>query len=182
MTELQHRTLQPTAFVCTMPNRGWAAGAPLSRLPRMLGHSWRHRLPALAQAGYRATAPDMRGYGRTDAPQDIEQDILLHLVGDMVGLLDALGVERVVIAGYDWGAVVAWHSALLRPDRFRGVIGLRVPFWPRGTVRPTSMMPQTNDAVWYQLYFQEPGVAEAEYDNNVRIVFRTGRILRPVRV
>ena len=76
--------------------------------------------------------------------------------------------EHAVIAGHDWGAPVAWHAALLRPDRFRAVIGLSVPFRPRGSVRPTTVMPQTEDAVCYQLYFQEPGVAEAEYDPNAR--------------
>src|SRR5882672_4608871 len=129
-------------------------------------YSWRHQLPALAEAGFHAVAPDMRGYGQTDRPEAIDQYTLLHLVGDMVGLVDALGAEEAVIAGHDWGAPVAWHAALLRPDRFRGVVGLSVPFRPRGTARPTSVMPQTEDAVWYQLYFQEPGVAEAEYDPN----------------
>jgi len=97
-------------------------------------------------------------------------------VGDMVGLLDALGAEQAVIAGHDWGAVVAWHAAQLRPDRFRAVIGLSVPFRARGSARPTSVMPRTDDAMWYQLYFQAPGVAEAEYDHNVRTSFRIGRI------
>ena len=83
-------------------------------------YSWRHQLKALAEAGYHAVAPDMRGYGQTDAPEEIDQYTLLHLVGDMVGLLDALGDEQAVIAGHDWGAPVAWHAALLRPDRFRG--------------------------------------------------------------
>jgi pimeloyl-ACP methyl ester carboxylesterase len=109
----------------------------------------------------------MRGYGRTDRPDAIDQYTLFHLVGDMVGLLDALGAEQAVIAGHDWGAPVAWHAALLRPDRFRGVIGLSVPFLPRGGVRPTTVMPQTDDAVFYQLYFQIPGVAEAEFEHDI---------------
>src|SRR5436189_4560321 len=91
----------------------------------------------------------------------------------MVGLVDALGAEEAVIAGHDWGAPVAWHAALLRPDRFRGVIGLSVPFRPRGTVRPTTAMPQTDDALFYQLYFQEPGVAEAEFERDVRLTIRS---------
>jgi pimeloyl-ACP methyl ester carboxylesterase len=96
----------------------------------------------------------------------------LHLVGDMVGLLDALGAPTAVIAGHDWGAPVAWHAALLRPDRFPAVIGLSVPFRPRGSTRPTTAMPQTADAVFYQLYFQEPGVAEAELGRDVRASIR----------
>jgi pimeloyl-ACP methyl ester carboxylesterase len=96
----------------------------------------------------------------------------LHLVGDMVGLLDALGAESAVIVGHDWGAPVAWHAALLRPDRFRAVIGLSVPYRPRGAVRPTTVMPQTDDSVFYQLYFQTPGVAEAELQRDVRGTMR----------
>ena len=114
----------------------------------------------------------MRGYGQTDRPDEIERYTLLHLVGDMVGLLDALAVETAVIAGHDWGAPVAWHAALLRPDRFRGVIGLSVPFRPRGPAPPTSVMPKTDDAVFYQIYFRNPGVAEAELDRDPRLTIR----------
>src|ERR1700751_4989742 len=130
-------------------------------------YSWRHQLHALAEAGFHAVAPDMRGYGQTDRPEQIDQYTLLHLVGDMVGLLDALGLETAVIVGHDWGAPVAWYAALLRPDRFRGVIGLSVPFIPRRPARPTSIMPQTEDALFYQLYFQSPGTAEAEFEQDV---------------
>jgi len=135
-------------------------------------YSWRHQLVALAEAGFHAVAPDQRGYGQTDRPEAIDQYTLLHLVGDMVGLLDALGAPSAVIAGHDWGAPVAWHAALLRPDRFRAVIGLSVPFRPRGTQRPTMVMPQTEDAIFYQLYFQEPGVAEAELERDPRETIR----------
>lgn len=136
-------------------------------------YSWRHQLHALAEAGFHAVAPDMRGYGQTQGPEEIDQYTLLHLVGDMVGLLDALGEEKAVIAGHDWGAPVAWHAALLRPDRFRGVVGLSVPFVPRRPARPTSMMPQTDEAQFYQLYFQAPGIAEAELELDVRKSIRS---------
>src|SRR6516164_4587272 len=135
-------------------------------------YSWRHQLYALAEAGFHVVAPDMRGYGLTERPEEIDRYTLLHLVGDMVGLLDALGEDRAVVAGHDWGAPVAWHAALLRPDRFRAVVGLSVPFVPRRPVRPTSMMPQTEDALFYQLYFQSPGVAEAELERDVRLSIR----------
>jgi len=115
----------------------------------------------------------MRGYGQTERPEAVDQYTLLHLVGDMVGLLDALGSESAVIAGHDWGAPVAWHAALLRPDRFRAVIGLSVPFRPRGQARPTSVMPQNEDAMFYQLYFQSPGVAESELERDVRVSVRS---------
>jgi len=135
-------------------------------------YSWRHQLTALAEAGYHAVAPAMRGYGRSEAPQEIEAYTLLHLVGDMVGVVRAMGESQAVIAGHDWGAPVAWHAALLRPDIFRAVIGLSVPFRPRGTTRPTTMMPKTDDAMFYQLYFQTPGVAEAELARDVRSTMR----------
>jgi pimeloyl-ACP methyl ester carboxylesterase len=135
-------------------------------------YSWRHQLAALAEAGYHAVAPDMRGYGPTDAPEAIEAYTLLHLVGDMVGLVHSLGESSAVIAGHDWGAPVAWSSAVLRPDIFRAVIGLSVPYRPRGSTRPTTVMPQTDEAMFYQLYFQKPGVAEAELGRDPRATIR----------
>src|SRR6516162_3226903 len=99
-------------------------------------YSWRHQLRALSEAGFRAIAPDMCGYGQTDRPDSIDSYTLFHLVGDMVGLLDALETEQAVIVGHDWGAPVAWHAALLRPDRFRAVAGLSVPYRQRGLTRP----------------------------------------------
>ena len=103
----------------------------------------------------------MRGYGMTDRPAEIERYTLFHLVGDMVGVLDALGEKTAVIVGHDWGAPVAWHAALMRPDRFRAVVGLSVPYRPRGSIAPTTVMPQNAEASFYQLYFQAPGVAES---------------------
>ena len=137
-----------------------------------LWYSWRRQLAALAEAGFRAVAPDMRGYGQTEAPHAVDQYTMLHLVGDMVGLVDALGAGPAVIAGHDWGAPVAWTSAQLRPDRFRAVIGLSVPFIPRRPVRPTSTMPQTDDEMFYQLYFQEEGKAEVDFERDPAASFR----------
>jgi len=136
-------------------------------------YSWRHQLKALAGAGCCAVAPDMRGYGQTDKPEAIDQYTMLHLTGDMVGLVEALGFSDAVIIGHDWGAPVAWHSALFRPDKFKGVVGLSVPFRPHLDVAPTTLMPQTDDAIFYQLYFQEPGVAEAEFERDPKHTIRT---------
>jgi pimeloyl-ACP methyl ester carboxylesterase len=135
-------------------------------------YSWRHQIDALAAAGFHVVAPDMRGYGQTEAPEAIDQYSMLHLVGDMVGALDAFGEETAVIAGHDWGGPVAWYSALMRPDRFRAVIALSTPYRPRGNIRPTSVMPRTDDAAFYQLHFQTPGVAEAELEADVRTSIR----------
>ncbi len=135
-------------------------------------YSWRHQITALAAAGFHAVAPDMRGYGKSDAPHSIDQYTMLHLVGDMVGILDALKAPTAVIIGHDWGASVAWQAALLRPDRFRAVATLSVPFRPRGKAPPTTLMPRTDTAQFYQLYFQEPGPAEAELGRDPRSTIR----------
>ena len=136
-------------------------------------YSWRHQLEALAAAGHRAIAPDMRGYGQTDKPDAIDQYTLLHLTGDMVGLLDAIGTDQAVVVGHDWGAPVAWRCALFRPDRFRAVVGLSVPFQVRGPNRPSTVMPRTEKQRFYQLYFQTPGVAEAELEKDVHNAIKT---------
>ena len=132
-------------------------------------YSWRHQLTALAAAGFHAVAPDMRGYGKSNRPEAIDQYTVFHLIGDLVGLLDAIEAPTAVIVGHDWGAQIAWQAARLRPDRFRAVASLSVPLRPRGPARPTSVMPQTADAQFYQLYFQQPGVAEAEMERDPRV-------------
>jgi pimeloyl-ACP methyl ester carboxylesterase len=136
-------------------------------------YSWRHQLAALAAAGYRAVAPDMRGYGDTARPEDAGSYTILHLVGDLVGVLDALGAESCTVVGHDWGAAVAWNAALLRPDRFRAVAALSVPYSPRGSVAPTAAMRKAaGDNFFYMLYFQAPGVAEAELERDVPAALR----------
>jgi pimeloyl-ACP methyl ester carboxylesterase len=172
MTEVQYRTVETNGIRMHLAEQGTGPLVVLCHGFPESWYSWRHQLRALAEAGFRAVAPDMRGYGQTDRPEEIEKYTLLHLVGDMVGLLDTLGAETAVIAGHDWGAPVAWHAALLRPDRFRGVIGLSVPFRPRAPARPTTLMPKSDDALFYQLYFQTPGVAEAELERDPRLTIR----------
>jgi pimeloyl-ACP methyl ester carboxylesterase len=136
-------------------------------------YSWRHQLTALAEAGYHAVAPDLRGYGRTGAPEPIEAYTILHLVGDLTGLLGVLGQQQAVVVGHDWGSLVAWNAALLRPDRFRAVVGMSVPFLPRLPVRPLAMMKaMAGERFLYILYFQEPGRAEAELDPRARETMR----------
>lgn len=174
--ELTHRFVEANGIRLHVAEQGDGAAVLLCHGFPELWYSWRHQLAGLAAAGFRAIAPDMRGYGQSERPEAIDQYTLLHLVGDMVGLLDAMGIARAPIAGHDWGAPVAWLAAQLRPDRFPAVIALSVPFRGRGPARPTTIMPQTDEAVFYQLFFQEPGVAEAQYDPNARAMFRSGLI------
>jgi pimeloyl-ACP methyl ester carboxylesterase len=172
MNQTTHRTIEANGIRIHLAEQGSGPLVLLCHGFPESWYSWRHQLAALAAAGFHAVAPDMRGYGLTDAPAEIERYTLFHLVGDMVGVLDALGEKTAVIAGHDWGAPVAWHAALLRPDRFRAVVGLSVPYRPRGSVAPTTVMPQNADAAFYQLYFQPAGVAEAELEADPRVSLR----------
>jgi pimeloyl-ACP methyl ester carboxylesterase len=172
MSELVHRFVETNGIRMHVAEQG---SGPLVLLLHGFPeswYSWRHQLPALAAAGYRAVAPDQRGYGQTDRPDQAEQYTIMHLIGDAVGLLDALGAEQAVVVGHDFGAPLAWHAALLRPDRFRAVVGLSVPYWPRRPARPSAAWPETEEAVFYQRYFQAPGVAEAELGRDVRGTLR----------
>jgi pimeloyl-ACP methyl ester carboxylesterase len=135
-------------------------------------YSWRHQLVALAEAGFHAVAPDQRGYGGTDAPEQITRYSMLDLVGDEVGLLGALGATRAVVIGHDWGAPVAWNTALFRPDLIRGVAGLSVPYRPRGSRPPLDVLRELLGERFYQVYFQEPGVAERDLERDVRRTMR----------
>src|SRR5215472_16530939 len=150
MIELRHREVETNGIRMHIAESGAGPLVVLCHGFPESWYSWRHQLKAVAEAGFHAVAPDMRGYGQTQRLEEIDQYSLFHLVGDMVGLLDVLGAETAVIVGHDWGAPVAWHAALLRPDRFRGVIGLSVPFVTRRTARPTTLMPQTEEALFYQ--------------------------------
>jgi pimeloyl-ACP methyl ester carboxylesterase len=132
-------------------------------------YSWRHQIPALAAAGYRVVAPDQRGYGQTDRPDAIAAYNILNLVGDIVGLVNALGEKQAVIVGHDWGAWVAQQAALLRPDLFRALALLSVPFIPRGPIRPAVRFAQiTQQTHFYQDYFQEPDKVERELEEDIR--------------
>lgn len=116
-------------------------------------YSWRHQLPALAAAGYRAVAPDLRGFGQSDCPADAGSYTLLDVVGDLVGLLDAIGERQAVVVGNDWGATIAWQAAQIRPDRFRAVVALGVPFMARAPMPPSRLFPQDEHAWFYTHYF-----------------------------
>jgi pimeloyl-ACP methyl ester carboxylesterase len=135
-------------------------------------YSWRHQLAGLPAAGFHVVAPDQRGYARSDAPEAVEDYTILHLVGDAVGVLDAIGADRAVVVGHDWGAPVAWHTAQLRPDRVRGVVGLSVPFVPRSRRPIVEGLVRRFGERYYQVHFQRPGVADAELAADPRATFR----------
>src|SRR5271170_5884576 len=132
-------------------------------------YSWRHQLPAIAAAGFRAVAIDVRGYGRSSAPLEIEAYGMLHHVNDNLGVLEALGEPAAVVVGHDWGSPIAANSALLRPDVFTAVALMGVPYSPPGPRRPTEAFAEMGgEEEFYINYFQEPGRAEAEAELDVR--------------
>ena len=132
--------------------------------------SWRHQLPAVAEAGYHAAAIDVRGYGRSVCPPAVEDYRMVRMVSDTVGVAEALGAEEVVIVGHDWGAPISWSSALLRPDLFTALALLSVPYTPPSVEPPTKVFTELfgPDSEFYMIYFQEPGRAEREADDDVR--------------
>lgn len=131
-------------------------------------YSWRHQLSYFANSGYRVVAPDMRGYGKTDAPDDVADYDIVTLAADIVGILDVLGEEKAVLVGHDWGAIVAWSTVLQHPNRFSALIAMSVPYGGRPPESPMVGWRETfGDDFYYILYHNEPGgVAEAEYDAN----------------
>jgi pimeloyl-ACP methyl ester carboxylesterase len=141
-----------------------------------LAYSWRHQLCALAHAGYRAVAPDMRGYGDSPAPDEIEAYDVVELCGDVDRLLDRLGAERAAIVGHDWGATVAWHYALLYPERTACVAGLSVPLVPNPPAPPLPIMRRHLGEDFYIVWFQKPGVAEQALGRDVRRTLITPKV------
>ena len=168
LTALSHQFIQTNGIRMHIAEQGTGPVVLLCHGFPETWYSWRHQLKALAEAGFHAVAPDQRGYGQTDRPPAPEQYTILHLVGDMVGLLDALGEQRAVIVGHDWGALVAWNAALMRPDRFRAVVGMSVPYHPRGAVSMLQALRQAAGENFYMAYFQKPGVAETALERDVR--------------
>jgi pimeloyl-ACP methyl ester carboxylesterase len=141
-------------------------------------YSWRHQFEPLAAAGYHVVAPDMRGYGSSDKPAAIEAYNQVEVVNDIIGLIPATGHDTAVVIGHDWGAPTAWRCALAHPDRVTAVGGLSVPFMPRSPVPPLDAMREAfKGQFFYQLYFQEPGVAEAEFERDIATALRKFLVL-----
>lgn len=135
-------------------------------------YAWRHQLAGLSRAGFHAIAPDLRGFGRSDRPIEPGRYTTLDVIGDLVGIMDALGEKTAVVVGNDWGATMAWQAALLRPDRFRAVVALGVPMMDRAPVTPSRIFPCTEQAWFYTHYFSQPGQAESEFELDVATTLR----------
>ncbi|KAK3140396.1 hypothetical protein QOZ80_5AG0400320 [Eleusine coracana subsp. coracana] len=165
---ITHRTVELSTGVRMHVAEAGPVGAPavllLHGFPETW-YTWRHQMPALAAAGYRAVAPDLRGYGGTDVPEGgAEQYTALHVVGDLVALLDSLGERRVFVAAHDWGALTAWSLCQFRPDRVRALVALSVAYSPRSAARkPVDALRALFGDDYYICRIQEPGAIEAEF-------------------
>ncbi|GAB4851309.1 hypothetical protein Ancab_030604 [Ancistrocladus abbreviatus] len=160
---IQHRTLIINGINMHIAEKGEGPVVLFIHGFPELWYSWRHQILALSADGYRAVAPDMRGYGDTDAPNESREYTYGHIVGDLVALIDVLGVDRVFLVGHDWGAMVAWYFCLFRPDRVKALVNLSVAFSPRNPkTAPLNAMRAAYGDDYYICRFQVPGEIEAE--------------------
>ncbi|MGH7814964.1 MAG: alpha/beta fold hydrolase [Candidatus Binataceae bacterium] len=168
MSEIKHSFVRTNGIKMHVAEAGAGFPVVLCHGFPEIWYSWRHQMKALAESGFRAIAPDQRGYGDTECPQPIEAYSMSKLVGDIVGMLDALGIGRCVIVGHDWGGVVAWSAAMMAAESIERVVGVNTPFFPRPPMKPTELMrAMAAGGFHYMLYFQTPGVAEAELERDV---------------
>ncbi|PKA57699.1 hypothetical protein AXF42_Ash016745 [Apostasia shenzhenica] len=160
---IEHRTVELNGIKMHVAEKGEGPVVLLLHGFPELWYSWRHQILSLAARGYRAVAPDLRGYGDTDAPADAAAYTIFHLVGDLVALIDFLGQDqKVFVVGHDWGALLAWHLCLFRPEKVKAVVCLSVPFFPRHPAK--DLVAGFREAYGDDVYnhrFQEPGEAEA---------------------
>ena len=133
-----------------------------------IGYSWRHQVPALVAAGYRVIVPDMRGYGKSDRPQEVDSYSAANVGKDLIGVLDSLGEQQAVFVGHDWGAGIVWPLALSHPDRVQAIAGLSVPFGPPAPVAPTQIMRKRLGDSFYMIQFQQQGPPEENLARDVR--------------
>lgn len=136
-------------------------------------YSWRHQIGPVRDAGYRVVVPDVRGFGGSDAPEEVEAYDMESMVGDVLGLIDHFGEKQAILFGHDWGAPIVWSTAALHADRVHAVAALSVPYSPRGKMSSIALWRQIYaDRFFYQIYFQEPGRAEAEFEADIRTALR----------
>jgi len=165
--EVAHRTLDVNGLQMHIAEAGTGPLVLLLHGWPESWYSWRHQIPALAAAGYHVVAPDQRGYGDTEVPPRVEDYTIEHLVDDVTALIGAVGEEEAVVVGHDWGAIVAWEMAKMRPDRVAAVVGLSIPdrfAEPSGTAAtPIAGMRAALGDDFYIVHFQQPGVADAAF-------------------
>jgi pimeloyl-ACP methyl ester carboxylesterase len=174
--DVRHRQVALDEIELHMAERG--EGKPVLLLHGFpeLWYSWRHQMAALAETGYRAIAPDMRGFGRSSAPEEVEAYDIVKLCGDVAGLLDEIGAQRAAIVGHDWGATVAWHFALIHPERTACVAGLSVPIVPNPPAPPMALMREYLGEDFYIVWFNRPAVADEALARDVRRTLLTPRV------
>ena len=174
MGELKHRFVNTNGIRMHVAESGEGYPVVMCHGFPELWYSWRHQMHALASAGLRAIAPDQRGYGETGGPEPIEAYTQREIVADLVGMLDAMGIEKCAVVGHDWGGFVAWNAALMAPARIDRVIALNTPFFPRTPLKPMDFIRAMAAGNFnYIVYFQEPGVAEEELGRDVRRSLRS---------
>lgn len=172
MTNLIHRIIEANGLKLQIAEQGQGPLVLLCHGFPETSHAWRHQLKDLAAAGYRAVAPDLRGYGGSECPPDTASYSALDIVGDLVALVRQLGESQAVVVGNDWGATIAWQAARLRPDCFRAVVALGVPMMGRPPIPPSHLFPKTDQFWFYVHYFLEEGLAERELDADVATALR----------
>ncbi|MCL7037515.1 hypothetical protein MKW94_001091 [Papaver nudicaule] len=161
---INHRTVDVNGIKMHVAEKGQGPVVLLVHGFPSLWYSWRHQILALAAAGYRAVAPDLRGYGDTDAPKSAQTYTCFHIVGDLVALIDTLGQDKVFVVGHDWGAIICWYLCLFRPDKVKALVNLSVTFTPRKpTMKPLDALKAIYGDEYYIIRFQEPGEMENEF-------------------
>ena len=171
MTEIHHHQVRTNGISMHVAEAGEGFPIVFCHGWPELWYSWRYQLRAMSDAGFRAIAPDMRGYGGTDAPADSAQYRTSVICADIAGLLDALEIEKAVIVGHDWGGYHIWQFGLRYPERTERLVGLNTPYNPPGPIPPTQALHAVfgeGDRGYYMLYNQKPGQPEAEFEADIR--------------
>ncbi|OIW17487.1 hypothetical protein TanjilG_22599 [Lupinus angustifolius] len=164
MEDIEHRTIKVNGINMHVAEKGQGPIVLFLHGFPELWYSWRHQILSLSSQGYHAVAPDLRGYGDTDAPPSVTSYTCFHIVGDLVALIDSLGVDQVFLVAHDWGAIIGWYLCLFRPDKIKAYVCLSVPYLPRNPkVKTVDGMRAVNGDDYYICRFQEPGKMEAEF-------------------